>query len=241
MAIVSAFAGIALEINYKMFTPLDIVQRNIDYQFSDPEKLKQALTHRSIGKKNNERLEFLGDAILSVTIAQYLFEQFPDACEGQLSRMRANLVRGETLATLAQTLELGNALLLGPGELKSGGHKRLSILADAVEAIIAAIYLDAGLAQAQKKVLQWYEPALSTISLGGIEKDPKSTLQEWLQARQLPLPHYELVETIGKEHQQTFIVRCCVADLKMSANGTSTSRRKAEQDAAKKTLEVLLK
>jgi len=222
-------------------TQFEKLERRLGYRFNHPALLRQALSHRSFAKENNERLEFLGDAILNASISQQLYDKFPTASEGQLSRLRANLVKGEMLAQLALELDIGSALLLGQGELKSGGHRRHSILADAVEAIIAAIYLDKNLITAQEKILEWFRPRMDKLSIENVQKDPKSNLQEWLQARQLPLPEYHLVETTGKEHDQEFIVHCHIANLKDPVIGTEKSRRKAEQKAAKQALEVLLR
>lgn len=220
---------------------LSKLQDNLKYQFNGKNFLLTALTHRSYGKKNNERFEFLGDSILSIAITRHLFGKFPTASEGQLSRMRSSLVKGDVLADLALDLDISSALLLGPGELKSGGNKRRSILADAVEAIFAAIYLDSDLTKAQQVILELYSPILETLTLKGIQKDSKSELQEWLQARQLPLPEYSLTETRGKDHDQEFVVECYVINFKQAIAGTGASRRKAEQMAALKMLEEIKK
>ncbi|PIQ42690.1 MAG: ribonuclease III [Gammaproteobacteria bacterium CG11_big_fil_rev_8_21_14_0_20_46_22] len=220
---------------------LEKLQHNLHYEFKDLELLKLALTHRSYAKHNNERFEFLGDAILGFIIAEELSLRFPTAHEGELSRMRAGMVKGDVLAKIALELNLSSALLLGPGELKSGGEKRRSILADAVEAIIAAIYHDAGLQEAKQCILTWYAATLETLSLDDLKKDPKSQLQEWLQARRLPLPDYRLVETRGKDHEQEFIVECSVITLQEPLLGTGSTRRKAEQYAAQQVLEVIKK
>ena len=172
---------------------LDRLQRKIDYQFQDTWLLKQALTHRSAGHKHNERLEFLGDAILNLTIAEALFHQFPKCNEGELSRMRATLVREPTLAILARDFQLGDYLSLGQGELKSGGFRRESILADCVEALIGAISLDSSLANATEIVTRWYQPLLKDIQPGDNQKDAKTRLQEYLQGNRLPVPTYNIV------------------------------------------------
>ena len=203
----------------------------LGYQFARAELLTLALTHRSHGSRNNERLEFLGDSILGFTISAALFEKFPEGREGQMSRLRAQLVSGETLAKVARELELGECLRLGEGEMKSGGHRRASILADAVEAIIGAIYLDAGLEAARERVLAWFGPRLQQLSLE-IAKDPKTRLQEWLQARQKPLPEYKVVEIAGEEHSQQFVVECRVHGLDKPVRGTAGNRRAAEKAAA---------
>nr|WP_277608558.1 ribonuclease III [Microbulbifer elongatus] len=203
----------------------------LGYQFTRAELLDLALTHRSHGSRNNERLEFLGDSILGFTISAALFEKFPDGREGQMSRLRAQLVSGETLAKVARELELGECLRLGEGEMKSGGHRRASILADAVEAIIGAIYLDSGFEAARERVLAWFAPRLQSLSLE-TAKDPKTRLQEWLQARQKPLPDYTVVEVAGEEHSQQFVVECRVSGLSEPAKGIAGNRRAAEKAAA---------
>ncbi|OGT31118.1 MAG: ribonuclease III [Gammaproteobacteria bacterium RIFCSPHIGHO2_12_FULL_35_23] len=212
------------------------LEKTIGYSFQQQELLKRALAHRSYGKQNNERLEFLGDSLLNFIVAEDLFKRFPDAVEGELSRLRATIVKGETLAKIALKLKLGSHLLLGSGELKSGGERRNSILADALEAIIAAIYLDAGLEICRERVLEWFVQELANISPDRIIKDPKSTLQEYLQSKQLPLPEYYLVATSGKEHEQIFTVECRVALLNHPVAGIETSRRRAEQQAASNAL-----
>lgn len=220
-------------------TMLNELEKKLGYTFNNKQLLEAALTHRSFGKENNERLEFLGDSILNFTIGEQLFNQFPTAAEGQLSRLRANLVRGETLTKVAKELELGPHLRLGTGEQKSGGEQRTSILADSVEAIIAAIYLDANMETCQQQILIWFKKYLNKVSLDRLEKDPKSELQEFLQSKQLPLPEYELINVSGKDHAQIFEVACKVAPLEEPMTAKNTSRRKAEQDAAAKTLSEL--
>lgn len=217
------------------------LQKKINYSFKDQSLLITALTHRSYSKQNNERFEFLGDSILGITITEYLFKHFTDASEGQLSRMRSSLVKGDVLAQLSLDLDVSSVLLLGPGELKSGGNKRNSILADTLEAIFAAVYLDSTLQQAQQVVLTIYSSTLETLDIQTVHKDPKSQLQEWLQARQLPLPTYQLVETRGKDHEQEFVVECTVINFKQATVGSASSRRKAEQTAAQKMLEEIKK
>ncbi len=204
----------------------------IGHAFADPQLLAQALTHRSAGAPHNERLEFLGDGIVNLLIAEVLFQRWPKADEGALTRARAELVREASLATVARTLELGARLTMGPGEMKSGGHRRDSILADAVEAVIAAIYLDAGFEACRACVLPWFETALAALPVGKPEKDPKTRLQEWLQGRQKPLPVYELVCESGEEHARHFQVRCITSEPALSADGEGGSRRIAEQAAA---------
>ena len=200
--------------------------------------LRRALSHRSSGSDNNERLEFLGDSILNFVVGEALYQQFPEADEGELSRMRAQLVKGKTLAMLAKSFSLGDFLLLGPGEMKSGGHRRESILADTMEALIATIYLQAGLDVCRRTVLFWYQSLLADIS-PAMNKDPKTQLQEWLQARREALPQYELAEVSGAEHEQQFLVTCLLPSMNFSITGKGRSRRKAEQAAASSALERL--
>jgi len=213
--------------------------QKLGYEFHNPNLLDAALTHRSIRGNNNERLEFLGDSIINFIIAAALFQQFPKAKEGDLSRLRANLVKGDTLAELAQEFELGNYLRLGAGELKSGGFRRKSILADAMEAVIAAIYLDAGMAVCQERVLRWYEVRLQEIGRSSGMKDPKTRLQEYLQAKKLGLPDYNVLSIQGEAHQQTFRVVCRIEKYSQVTEGVGSSRRSAEQEAAQKYLEYL--
>ena len=215
--------------------------RRLNYEFTTQSFLKQALTHCSAGSVNNERLEFLGDAILSAVISNALFEAFPHEPEGQLSRLRAYLVKGDMLAEIALTLHLGNYLFLGPGELKSGGFRRASTLADALEAIFAAVYLDGGFAKAQEVILHLYQSRLDAPDLKDTLKDPKTQLQEYLQAKKYPLPTYTLTNVTGEEHDQVFYVTCTLETLKKSADGFAETRRKAEQMAAKCLLKRLFK
>lgn len=212
----------------------------IGHAFNDPGLLQQALTHRSAGTPNNERLEFLGDSIVNMMVAQALYERWPKADEGALTRARAELVREGALAVIARELQLGDRLILGPGEMKTGGHRRDSILADALEAVVAAIYLDAGFAGCQTVVLPWFSASMHALpATGKPEKDPKTRLQEWLQARQKALPLYELVSESGDDHAKTFRVRCGVTDPAVSTEGEGASRRLAEQQAAAAALEQL--
>lgn len=215
------------------------LQQKIGYQFQQIDLLEQALTHRSAGYKHNERLEYLGDAILNLTIAEALYYRFPKANEGELSRMRATLVREQTLAILAREFDLGSYLYLGPGELKSGGFRRESILSDGVEAIIGAILLDSDLTSACEVVKQWYKPLLQQIQPGEEQKDPKTRLQEYLQGKRLPLPHYEIIDIQGRDHCQTFKVKCHIKNLDKTFMGIGSSRRKAEQAAAEQILKEL--
>lgn len=218
---------------------LDRLQRKIGYQFTDIGLLKQALTHRSAAVKHNERLEFLGDAILNLTIAEALYHQFPRCNEGELSRMRATLVREPTLAGLARRFELGDYIALGHGELKSGGFRRESILADCIEAIIGSMSLDSNLSVTSEIVRQWYQPLLQEIKPGENQKDAKTRLQEYLQGRRLALPTYNVTEIKGEAHCQSFTVECNVANLNRTFIGTGSSRRKAEQAAAEQILTEL--
>lgn len=211
----------------------------LNYQFNDLSLIAEAITHRSKHSLNNERLEFLGDSVLGYVISSELFRRFPDAREGQMTRGRAILVKGETLAQLAFDMNLGDYLHLGPGELKSGGFRRKSILADAMEAIIGAIYLDGGLEQARRYILCIYRDKLKDFSLEDVSKDPKTQLQEYLQARKQPLPSYEVYATSGSDHERTFEVACVVSTLDQPVTGNGSSRRRAEQDAAKKALALI--
>ena len=210
------------------------------HRFADAALLRQAFTHRSAGSPHNERLEFLGDALLNLVVAEQLYARWPRADEGAMTRARAELVRESTLAGIARGLDLGPRLTLGPGEMKSGGHRRDSILADAVEALIAAIYLDAGFDACRTAVLGLYEPLLAALPpLHQVGKDAKTRLQEWLQARQRPLPAYTLLAETGEEHDRTFHVACEVSDPALRAEGEGPSRRAAEQRAAEALLEKL--
>ncbi|MDD1782918.1 ribonuclease III [Enterovibrio sp. ZSDZ35] len=222
-----------------MTTPTNKLQRRIGYEFSDAALLSLSLTHRSASGNHNERLEFLGDSILSFVIADDLYHRFPNVDEGDMSRMRATLVRGNTLAELGREFDLGDVLQLGPGELKSGGFRRDSILADAVEAIIGAIYLDSDLETVRGIVLGWYKERLETIQPGANQKDPKTRLQEFLQGRRKPLPAYNVIKVQGEAHNQQFTVECEVAGLDRPVVGKGSSRRKAEQAAAELALEKL--
>jgi len=218
---------------------LERLQRRLGHQFADSELLTLALTHRSFAGRNNERLEFLGDAILNFVAGEALYERFPQAREGQLSRLRARLVKGETLAVLARGFELGEYLRLGSGELKSGGFRRESILADALEALIGAIYLDAGMDVARARVLDWLEGELQGLTLVDTNKDPKTRLQEFLQSRAVELPCYEVVDIQGEPHCRTFFVQCEIALLTDKTQGQGASRRIAEQVAAAAALVAL--
>lgn len=210
----------------------DADARIAGHVFRDPALLAQALTHRSAGAPHNERLEFLGDALVGLIVAEALYLRWPKADEGAMTRARAELVRESSLARIARDLDLGGRITLGPGEMKSGGHRRDSILSDALEAVVGAIYLDAGFEACRSVVMPWFEAQFAALPAGGIGKDPKTRLQEWLQGRQRPLPAYELVSESGEEHARTFRVRCLLSDPALEAEGNGSSRRAAEQDAA---------
>jgi len=209
------------------------------HTFAKPELLTRALTHRSAGAPHNERLEFLGDAILSAIIAEALYARWPGADEGALTRARATLVRQSTLATLARLMGLGKRLKLGPGALKTGGHRLDSILADTVEALIAAIYLDAGFDACRAVVLPWFAEVIDATPAHKVVKDAKTRLQEWLQARHHPRPVYTLLSDTGNDRARVFHVQCSIQALDASAEATGPSRRDAEQLAAEKVLGML--
>ncbi|MDA8752833.1 ribonuclease III [Halieaceae bacterium] len=215
---------------------LERLQRALGYRFRDPTLLELALTHRSAGKRNNERLEFLGDSIVNHIIAEALFSRFPSVREGSLSRMRAALVKGDTLADIARQLELGAFLSLGPGERKSGGQRRDSILADALEAIAGAILLDGGVDACRDCLLEWYGARLEELTEESDRKDAKTRLQEYLQGRGQPLPKYALLDVSGEDHDQYFRVSCTIKSADLTTEGEGISRRKAEQAAARSAL-----
>ncbi len=215
------------------------LQKRLGYEFLDPAQLDLALTHRSHGARNNERLEFLGDSILNFIIGEALFHQFPEAREGQLSRLRSQMVKGETLAALAREFDLGECLRLGEGEMKSGGHRRESILADTVEALIGAIYLESGFETCSARVNAWYQSRLDALSLEQPAKDAKTRLQEFLQAHKLPLPEYDVVEVEGEAHAHQFTIECRVTPIKETVRAQASSRRVAEKQAASEMLEKL--
>jgi len=212
------------------------LSKKIGYNFNNEKLLVQALTHRSAKGSHNERLEFLGDSILGFIIAEALFEKFPQQDEGDLTRMRSSLVRGVTLAELGRDFGLGEYLILGPGELKSGGHRRESILEDAIEAIIGAVYLDSDISRCKTLILTWFDQRLSVIKPGNEQKDPKTRLQEYLQGRKIALPLYEVTHTSGQSHNQKFTVRCVTEVIDKEVIAKGTSRRKAEQAAAEQVL-----
>lgn len=217
------------------------LMKKLGYEFNDPTILRTAMTHRSKGSDHNERLEFLGDAVVNFIIADALFQAFPEAREGELSRLRASLVNREALAKLAQRFAIGNYLLLGAGEIRSGGRNRLSILSCAMEAVIGAIYCDAGFEAVQKIVLVWFEEWMGTLSAVCSSKDPKTQLQEYVQSKRYDLPLYTIVNIEGEAHQQLFTISCEVPALSLKSEGKGTSRRRAEQEAAENLLKVLKK
>jgi len=215
--------------------------RLIGHDFKNKALLVQALTHRSHSSTNNERLEFLGDGVLNFIIANQLYLRFPKLAEGDLSRLRAHLVKEPTLSEIAISLNIGDALRLGEGELKSGGWRRPSVLADALEAIIGAVFLDAGFDAAEALVVRLFTSLLNQIDPKSIGKDPKSLLQEYLQGRKIDVPEYQVLATEGEAHCQTFRVQCDIAKLKITTQGEGTSRRAAEQQAAESAYKQLVK
>ena len=214
------------------------LSKNLGYNFNDLNLLKTALSHRSIGKNNNERLEFLGDSVIGYVIAEELYQRFGDESEGNLSRYRSLLVKGDTLASIARHFNVGQFLKLGGGELKSGGFRRASILADAMEAIIGAITLDSNIEQARVCILTWYKDRLDNIKTLDL-KDPKTRLQEALQARKFDLPQYKVISVNGKEHAQIFQVDCHIEELELTITAEGSSRRSAEQKSAELMLEKI--
>jgi len=218
---------------------LSRLEQQLGYCFSQPKLLLLALTHRSFSHHNNERMEFLGDSILGFLIAEALFGRFPGAREGQLSRLRAKLVKGQTLATIARRFSLGDWLQLGSGELKSGGFRRESILADSLEAVLGAIYLDGGIEAARDRALAWFADELGSLTLETPNKDAKTRLQEFLQSRGCELPQYQVLQVQGEPHQRHFVVECSAALLKEKTQGQGGSRRIAEQLSARAALIAL--
>ena len=216
----------------------DQLAKQLGYQFNNPDLLIQALTHRSHKGEHNERLEFIGDALLGMFVAEYLYFKFPKANEGELTRMRSQIVKGQTLTAIAQSFNLSNWLLLGQGEMKSGGARRESILEDTIEAIIGAVYLDSDVSQCKGFVLAMLAERLEDVDPKNALKDPKTQLQEWLQSRKRPLPQYQVLLITGEAHNQNFKVSCTL-DTGEVTTAKGTSRRKAEQSAARKALEVI--
>ena len=218
---------------------LQLLQTRLGYTFQDAGLLQQALTHRSHSSLHNERLEFLGDSVLGVVVADMLYRRLQKLPEGDLSRVRANLVKQDTLHQLALSLGLPDVMLLGEGEMRSGGQKRPSILADALEALIGAVYLDAGFAAAQALVQRLYQAVQINPEMDAIGKDPKTELQEWLQGRRMKLPSYRVVATLGAAHKQSFDVECEIPELRLAERGIGGSRRAGEQAAATAMLQTL--
>ena len=219
---------------------LQRLSSRLGYEFKDSRLLKTALTHRSAGSENNERLEFLGDAVLDLLIAEELYRRFPRATEGELTRLRSSLVKGKTLSKVAHELELGCCLALGSGEIKTGGHHRESILGDALEAILGAIYLEGGIDDCRERIHDWFNDRLSAISLDVDEKDAKTRLQEYLQSLGKPLPVYSVIATEGEHHNQIFTVSCMVEDIAEPILAQASNRKKAEKKAAQLALGILL-
>jgi ribonuclease III len=217
------------------------LQKRLGYQFIDPDLLILALSHRSVAAENNERLEFLGDSILGLVVTDFLYREFPQAREGDLSRMRSHIVRGESLAEVAKQLALGPDLLLGSGEMKSGGQRRDSILGDTVEALIGAVYLDRGIEAAREIVTAWFKSFFDSALQAQPVKDAKTALQEWLQHGNKPLPDYQLVSTGGEAHSRLFTVSCKIAAVETAMTATASSRRRAEQMVAEQLLEEVEK
>ncbi len=217
----------------------DDLQARIGHRFRQPELLARALTHRSFGADHNERLEFLGDAVLSLAVSSLLFERFSGSDEGDLTRVRAHLVREDSLHRMALQLGLPDVVRLSEGEARGGGAQRASILADALEAVIGAVFLDAGFEAARELVQRLFGEVIAGTEIGGWAKDAKTELQEWLQARRLPVPTYRIGATRGQAHAQTFEVECTVPALGLAQAGEGRSRRQAEQEAARRMLDVL--
>ena len=219
--------------------PLLALQERIGYTFENPALLQQAMTHRSFSSEHYERLEYLGDAVINVIVSDLLYQALPDLPEGQLSRIRSNLVKQDSLHSLALKLGLSHCLRLGEGEAKSGGAKRPSILADSLEALLGAIYLDAGFEAAQRIAKTWLEDIRVDMNMSQTAKDAKTELQEWLQARKMPLAVYSVIGTVGAAHEQTFDVECYVPSLKKTERGIGSTRRAGEQAAAQAILDTM--
>jgi ribonuclease-3 len=215
------------------------LEKTLRYRFQNAELFQQALTHRSATNRNNERLEFLGDAVLDFVVSETVYHARPQAAEGDLSKLRASLVKDDTLAEIALELDLGEHLILGSGERKTGGHRRESILADALEAIFGAIFLDSGFDAAKTVIDGVYETRYRDLPDVTDLRDPKTRLQEWLQARKMLLPEYELVKTSGQDHKQRFTVTCTIVETSVVTDGEATTRRKAEQKAARKMIDKI--
>ncbi len=224
-----------------MFRNPEVLTKKLGLSFNNPELLTTALTHRSASSHNNERLEFLGDSILGFVIAQKLYDTFPEASEGALSRLRASLVNESSLAELARKYQLGDSLVLGSGELKSGGYRRDSILSDAMEAVMGALFKDQGIVACQQWIEILFAEKLQSLSMNNWQKDPKTQLQELMQSKKLELPDYALLTMTGPSHEQTFKVKCSVSLIEETSIGTGISRKKAEQAAAEQMLVLLQK
>lgn len=217
------------------------ISGKLGYAFRNPEMLRRAFTHRSFGAGHNERLEFLGDSVLNCVVSNELFSAFPDLPEGDLSRVRSHLVNQQTLARLARDLRIGEAVLLGEGELRSGGRGRASILANALEALFGAVFLDGGFSAAEQMIRRLYTPVFRELDPQALGKDPKTRLQEYLQGRRMTLPQYRVLETRGEAHQQQFQVECLLPGLQIRTVGEGASRRSAEQDAASRAYEAAIR
>jgi len=239
MAIILIYAADLWQKRVQLSIKYQRLQNRLGYEFKTPALLQLALTHRSHGAHNNERLEFLGDSILNLVIGEALFKRFTDVREGQLSRLRSQLVKGDTLAEIAREFELGDCLILGEGEMKSGGHRRDSILADSVEALIGAIYTETDFETCRAHVLAWYKDRLASLTVDTTAKDSKSRLQEHLQSLRKPLPEYEVVEAAGESHAQIFTIECRVVLLKQAVRAQASNRREAEKIAAAEVLRLL--
>lgn len=223
----------------KVVKDLKKLEHSLNYKFENKTFIEHALTHRSVSSTNNERLEYLGDSLLGFVIAETLYLKFPDATEGELTRLRASLVKGETLAKIAKKLDLSNYIKLGPGELKSGGWRRVSILSNALEAVIGAVYLDSGFKSCRKVVKTIFSELLDNLLLNDIEKDPKTRLQELLQAKKYSLPVYKVLSEEGAAHKKKFHVECKVEELDVTIQAEGRSKRAAEQSAANKVLKLI--
>jgi ribonuclease-3 len=218
---------------------VEILEKNLKYVFANKALCSEALTHRSYGSPNNERLEFLGDSVLNLVIARSLFVQYPNLAEGDLTRIRSSLVNQEGLAAVAVDLSIGDFLKLGTGEMKTGGSTRPSILSDAVEAIFGAIYLDAGFDVVERVINEAYQPYLDAVNPDAAYKDAKTRLQEYLQGKKLELPEYAVLDILGEDHNQEFIVSCAIHSLNITVEGRGRSRRVAEQNAALNALDLV--
>ena len=227
------------KLSIERLAKLNQLAKKLDYEYKDISFLQHALTHCSVGSKNNERLEFLGDSLVNFMIADILFHQFVNLAEGDMSRVRAHLVKGDTLAVIGREYNLSDYLVLGPGELKSGGFRRDSIIADAVEAIIASVYEDGGLDVCRELVNRLYDGRLQVLDPKKVGKDAKTRLQEWLQSNSQPLPEYSIISVNGAAHAQQFTVSCFVEKLNTKFEATASNRRKAEQKAAEFALDAL--